>query len=101
MGSGELKPQPGGGYRLDFAAAPPEAAITGPLALSALDFLATADFSRVKQCPGHGPGNDCQWLFLDVSKNNSRRWCDMATCGNRSKSKRHRSRREAVGQHGH
>ena len=97
MASAELRPSAGGGYRFDFSTAPPEAAITGPLALSAIDFLATADFSRVKQCPGHGPGNDCQWLFLDLSKNNSRRWCDMATCGNRTKAKRHRARRGAGG----
>ena len=84
-----------GRYRFDFGGAAPEAALTGPIALAALDLLANADFSRVKQCPGHGPGNDCQWLFLDVSKNNSRRWCDMATCGNRTKGKRHRARQAA------
>lgn len=94
IGSGELAPAAGGGYRFDFSEASPEAALIGPLALSAIDLLATADFSRIKQCPGHGPGNDCQWLFLDLSKNNSRRWCDMATCGNRTKAKRHRARRE-------
>jgi len=93
MASAELRPSAAGGYRFDFGSASPEAAIVGPLALSAIDFLATADFSRVKQCPGHGPGHECQWLFLDLSKNNSRRWCDMSTCGNRSKAKRHRSRR--------
>ena len=30
----------------------------------------------------------CRWLFLDRSKNHSRRWCDMRICGNRSKTRR-------------
>jgi len=77
------------GYRFDFAAAPGDAALLGPIAWSALDLLAKGDFDRLKQCPGEG----CGWLFLDHSKNKSRRWCDMATCGNRTKGKRHRARR--------
>lgn len=32
---------------------------------------------------------DCGWLFLDTSRNHSRRWCDMSACGNRQKAKRH------------
>ena len=31
----------------------------------------------------------CLWLFLDASKNATRRWCDMASCGNRAKARRH------------
>jgi predicted RNA-binding Zn ribbon-like protein len=31
---------------------------------------------------------DCRWLFLDTSKNHSRRWCDMKICGNRMKARR-------------
>jgi len=95
MASGALKRRSHGGYGLDFGDAPPAAAVIGPVALSALDMLETADFARIKQCPGRTPNNDCQWLFLDVSKNNSRRWCDMATCGNRTKSHRHRARKQA------
>ena len=34
-------------------------------------------------------GNNCTWLFVDKSKNHSRKWCDMETCGNRVKSRRH------------
>lgn len=78
-----------GGYRFGFAAAPAEAALLGPIAWSALDLLAKGGFDRLKQCPGEG----CGWLFLDHSKNKSRRWCDMATCGNRTKGQRHRARR--------
>jgi predicted RNA-binding Zn ribbon-like protein len=88
IGSAELVPGNGGGYRFDFSAAPIEISLLGPIAWSALELLAAGHFDRLKQC-----ANDtCGWLFLDHSKNNSRRWCDMATCGNRTKAKRHRQR---------
>lgn len=88
MTGAELAPVAAGGYRLDFSRAPAEAALLGPIASSAIDLLATAPFERIKQCPAH----DCGWLFLDASKNNARRWCDMATCGNRTKATRFRER---------
>lgn len=94
LAAGRLQRGEDGGYVLDFADAAPVAAVAGAVALSALDMLRTADFARIKQCPGRAPDNDCQWLFLDTSKNNARRWCDMATCGNRMKSRRHRARRQ-------
>jgi predicted RNA-binding Zn ribbon-like protein len=78
------------GYGFDFSRAPAASALLGPVAWSAIDLLATGEFARLKQCPGH----DCGWLFYDRSKNNSRRWCDMAVCGNRSKAKRHREREQ-------
>jgi predicted RNA-binding Zn ribbon-like protein len=37
----------------------------------------------MKVCP------NCQWLFIDRSKNRSRTWCDMAVCGNRAKARLH------------
>lgn len=46
---------------------------------SAADVLITEDLTRVKKCPS------CQWLYLDKSKNKSRRWCTMEDCGNRHK----------------
>jgi predicted RNA-binding Zn ribbon-like protein len=87
LGGARLAPS-GPGYAFDFAQAPAATALLGPIAWSAIDLLATGEFTRLKQCPGH----DCGWLFYDRSKNNSRRWCDMAVCGNRSKAKRHRER---------
>jgi len=33
--------------------------------------------------------NTCRWLFLDTSKNRTRRWCDMKICGNRAKARRY------------
>jgi len=36
----------------------------------------------------------CQWLFFDESRPGNRRWCDMATCGNQAKARRHRQRQK-------
>ncbi len=47
---------------------------------------------RFKACRG----TDCRWVFLDSSRNSSRRWCDMAACGNRAKSAAFRVRRRAA-----
>jgi predicted RNA-binding Zn ribbon-like protein len=77
------------GYALAFTDPPPEMALLGPIAWSALDLVTHGEIARLKQCPGQG----CGWLFLDHSKNGSRRWCDMATCGNRAKARTHRLRR--------
>lgn len=64
-----------------------------PVARSAADLLVSGQVARVRECGGH----DCGWLFVDTSKNKSRRWCDMGDCGNRAKAHRHYSRRKAVG----
>ncbi|WP_312608889.1 CGNR zinc finger domain-containing protein [Agrobacterium pusense] len=63
--------------------------VTGTIAWSALDLLWGDEISRLKQCPP----DDCHWLFIDRTKNASRRWCDMGTCGNRAKKIAHRARR--------
>jgi predicted RNA-binding Zn ribbon-like protein len=34
----------------------------------------------------------CRWIFYDDSRTGRRRWCDMASCGNRAKAARHRAR---------
>jgi predicted RNA-binding Zn ribbon-like protein len=46
---------------------------------------------RLKVCAN----DQCHWLFLDQSKNHSRQWCGAATCGNRERVRRFRSRHEA------
>lgn len=61
-----------------------------PVIRSAAELMTSPDISRVKACAGQ----DCRWLFLDVSKNKSRRWCDMKDCGNRHKARRHYARRQ-------
>jgi predicted RNA-binding Zn ribbon-like protein len=59
-------------------------------ARSALKLIASPDTERLKICP------NCEWLFIDRSKNRSRTWCDMAVCGNRAKARLHyqKKRRE-------
>lgn len=37
----------------------------------------------------------CRWVFFDESRAGQRRWCDMASCGNRAKAARHRARVKA------
>lgn len=59
-----------------------------PVAWSAAKLLTSRDVRRVKLCPGPG----CGWLFLDASRNHTRRWCDMEGCGNRAKARRHYER---------
>ena len=61
-----------------------------PISLSAADLLTSSDLSRLRQCEG----NNCGWIFLDTSRNRSRRWCDMQDCGNRAKVRRFRQRLE-------
>jgi predicted RNA-binding Zn ribbon-like protein len=58
------------------------------LAQSASDLLVSEDARLVKGCGDP----TCRWLFLDLSKNHTRRWCDMKTCGNRMKARRHQAR---------
>ena len=56
-----------------------------PLAYSAAELLSSSEVERVKECGGES----CDWLFLDASRNGSRRWCIMDDCGNRAKARRH------------
>ncbi|MCE5252638.1 MAG: CGNR zinc finger domain-containing protein [Actinomycetia bacterium] len=64
-----------------------------PVARSATDLLTSRQLVQVRECADDA----CGWLFLDTTKNASRRWCDMADCGNRAKARRYRARRkEAV-----
>ncbi|MGP3961981.1 CGNR zinc finger domain-containing protein [Nonomuraea sp. 3N208] len=59
---------------------------------SYLTAAASGEWSRVKACAAP----DCRWAYLDSSRNRSRRWCDMAECGNRAKNRAWRQR-QAVG----
>lgn len=63
------------------------------IAASAGAVLASDDLDRLKQCPGE----QCGWVFIDVSSNQSRRWCDSKLCGNRARVRAHyeRTRRAA------
>ncbi|WP_139906574.1 ABATE domain-containing protein [Brevibacterium sediminis] len=65
------------------------AALTALFAQSAIDELTGTRLDRLKSCPG------CRWLFFDTSRNRSRRWCSMQTCGGRDKALRHYHRTRA------
>ncbi len=60
-----------------------------PILRSAADLLTSERQQRIGQC---ADDRGCGWLFLDTTKNHSRRWCDMADCGNRAKARRHYQR---------
>lgn len=65
-------------------------AMLWPVARSAANLLTTQEIlARVGQC---ADDRGCGYLFLDVSKNRSRRWCDINDCGNRAKQRRYYQR---------
>ena len=67
------------------------AATLAPVALAAAELLTAADPRRVRRCAA----SDCAAWFIDTSKGGRRRWCSMATCGNRAKAAKHRRKRRA------
>jgi predicted RNA-binding Zn ribbon-like protein len=50
--------------------------------------VVSSRLARVRACAA----DDCGWWFVDDTRNRSRRWCDMKSCGNREKLRRFRSR---------
>ena len=66
--------------------------LLAPLAESAAEFLATADFSLVRPCEG----KDCILWFYDRTKSHRRRWCSMQVCGNRHKVESFRERQRSI-----
>ena len=65
-----------------------------PVLRSTADVLTSQKRAMVGQC---ADDRGCGWLFLDSSKNRSRRWCMMADCGNRAKALRHYRRTRGTG----
>ena len=83
----------GDGFRWDLATNEQASdSILWLVARSAADLLTSEKLHEVRACAA----DDCMWLFLDTSKNHSRRWCDMQTCGNQAKARRHYSRKKDV-----
>jgi predicted RNA-binding Zn ribbon-like protein len=75
------------GWRLDGLR--PEAPdLLAPVLWSAGDLIVNAERRRIRECANE----KCLWLFMDASKSGTRRWCDMAACGNRAKAQRHYAR---------
>jgi predicted RNA-binding Zn ribbon-like protein len=57
-----------------------------PTAVSAVDLLDKTALDLLRRC------HHCRWLFLDTSRNRTRRWCSMNACGGTDKMRRHRAR---------
>ena len=74
--------------RYGFAAAGGIDAILLPVLESARELLTSDRLRRVRQCPA----DDCGWLFVDTSRNGTRRWCRMDGCGAKAKMRRYRAR---------
>ena len=79
------------GSRLAWRALPPERldGVLWPVIMDAADLLVSEAMQSLKQC------GECDWLFVDESRNGRRRWCKKA-CGDRVKSRRYSSRRRAA-----
>lgn len=69
-----------------------ELELLSPVAESAARLLVSANFDLVRQCEG----SSCVLWFYDTTKGHRRRWCSMATCGNRRKVKTFRSRERSM-----
>ena len=65
-----------------------------PVARSAAELATSGQLGRVRQCPVAEGG--CGWLFLDTTRNGTRRWCSMQDCGGRAKARRQYARRRAA-----
>jgi len=88
-GTRRLEPKDDGTFARSFV--PVGDAFAGlmiPVVESAADALVIGELARIRRCAD----GRCPRVFYDGTKNGRRRWCDMATCGNRAKAARHRTR---------
>jgi predicted RNA-binding Zn ribbon-like protein len=77
--------------KIDFTIRPDISALELPglrVTAASLSLLKDLPAARIKTCAAP----DCSRRFLDQSKNGSRRWCDMAVCGNLAKARQYRAR---------
>ena len=94
--AGRLTVRPAGaGWKWDWKPGK-EDDLTGflhPLVWATAQLLTSDDRRFLKHCAA----DTCGWLFLDRSRNQARRWCDMKVCGNNAKARRFYQRhREAA-----
>ncbi|MFN2521016.1 MAG: ABATE domain-containing protein [Candidatus Limnocylindria bacterium] len=83
----------GGEFAREWAETPPSfERVAWIVAHDAVELLTSQELPRVRECAS----DTCAWLFLDTSRNRSRRWCDMKSCGNRAKVRRHYERVRSV-----
>jgi predicted RNA-binding Zn ribbon-like protein len=79
----------GGRFAWEWAVGDGLAGVLWPVAHSATVLLTSGPLERIKGCAG------CNWLFVDDTKNRSRRWCSMEDCGTHAKMRRYVARRAA------
>lgn len=83
----------GDGYGWRFAHETTDLApMLAPVLRAAAELLTSDERLRIRECSS----DTCYWLFLDRSKNGTRRWCDMKVCGNRAKARRHYARERSA-----
>ena len=88
-GTRRVEPRADGSFARSFV--PVGDAFAGliiPVVESAADALIAGELTRVRRCGDPR----CSRVFYDSTRNGRRRWCDMATCGNRAKAARFRER---------
>src|SRR5215469_308658 len=72
------------GWRVE-SSNPTAATLLAPVLWSAGAVLTGTSLTKVRECANR----QCLWLFVDDSRNGTRRWCSMQACGNRAKARRH------------
>lgn len=73
------------GYALDWQRKDLLDSPLWPVTRSAVELLTSQEIKLVRVCPGE----DCGWLFLDESRNHTRRWCAPDICGNKTRVREH------------
>ncbi|WXG43052.1 MAG: ABATE domain-containing protein [Promethearchaeati archaeon SRVP18_Atabeyarchaeia-1] len=92
MAHSQIRPESGGFAWILDTKANELGRVLWSIARSAADLLTSKEINRIRRCSS----KDCGWLFLDMSRNRTRRWCDMKDCGNRAKARRHYERKRAL-----
>jgi predicted RNA-binding Zn ribbon-like protein len=88
----QISPSPYG-FAWDWSESPESLdRVLWPVTRSAGDLLVSDSLHRIGQC---ADDRGCRYLFLDTSRNGSRRWCSMEACGNRAKARRHYNRHQS------
>jgi predicted RNA-binding Zn ribbon-like protein len=82
------------GYEITWREAERLESVLWPVVWSAASLMLSGETGRIRICGGP----DCGWIYVDRSRNQLRRWCQMATCGTREKSRRRyrRTRRKTA-----
>ncbi len=89
-----LRPKPGGGLEGSFDDDGDLLAFLRPVAADAARVLEVDLAAGLLRRCGESEAGRCGWIFVDETKNHSRRYCSMRDCGNRAKQRRYQQRRK-------